>query len=714
MTFKKAPFGWGLTLAATLVLQACGGGGSSDTAANDPSAQPSNIAHAQGVVYDATTGQPLSGVTITSGDTVQTSDAQGHFDLTQKTGNSLDVKASLSGYGDGQAHIEISASNPNAHVVISLNKVAVNQALNVSTGGSVTVPNSTAQVTLTADSVVDAATGAATTGQVNISIAQIDPASQTSAMPGSYKADNGQSIESFGAIQVHLTDAASGKPLQLAAGKTATIRIPVKTRSLTVPATIPLYYFKESTGLWVQEGSATLKHDAKLGDYYEGTVSHFSTWNADKPIEQSVHVTGCVRNADNSIPTQPISVITDGLDYSGAAFASVDANGQFDIMLKRNGRATLTASSSEISTSPLTLEASATDTKLANCLILNANALPVKPVFLLQPMAAGMLVEGQPGMLLAGAQGAGLVRYQWFRDGAALPGQTWPMLQIAQLTAADAGAKYTVVATNQGGSTTSNTLVLTLTSATAQAQQAAFYALLDAVMEPLNLSAAASATVDIDLGQMLAPAQVCSSGQISTLTLDGRKVVGGEPITPDATHQLNATFSSCTPVDGTQFSSTNGVLSGSIAASVFYGSNGNFTDTAVLTNLGDANTKLQSSGVFKSSQTFNGNLVANAWAPQAGATVTHVTVDGNHTLTYTGGSMVSSVNTDNQSSNASYQNLSFTIDKVDYVLTGQMSTPILLTDELKLQSGGKTIARMYFDSTNRLPRVEIIGTVPAF
>ncbi|MBI5926803.1 MAG: hypothetical protein HY836_14530 [Aquabacterium sp.] len=58
MTFKKAPFGWGLALAATLVLQACGGGGGGnpDTAANDPLAQPASVAHAQGVVYDASTG----------------------------------------------------------------------------------------------------------------------------------------------------------------------------------------------------------------------------------------------------------------------------------------------------------------------------------------------------------------------------------------------------------------------------------------------------------------------------------------------------------------------------------------------------------------------------------------------------------------------------------------------------------------------------------
>ncbi|MBI5926802.1 MAG: immunoglobulin domain-containing protein [Aquabacterium sp.] len=568
-----------------------------------------------------------------------------------------------------------------------------------------TAPNSTAQVTLAAASLVDAATGAAATGQVKVAITPIDPASQTSAMPGSYKADNGQSIESFGAIQVHLTDAATGKPLQLGAGKTATIRIPVKTRSQTIPATIPLYYFKESTGLWVQEGSATLQHDATLGDYYEGSVSHFSTWNADKPIEETVHVTGCVRNADKSIPTQAISVLTDGLDYSGAAFASVDANGQFDVTLKRNGRATLTANSSETSSSQLTLEASATDIKLDTCLVLNA--LPVKPVFLLQPMATTPLVEGQPGVLMAGALGAGQLRYQWFRNGVALAGQTWPMLSLDKLTAADAGAKYTVVATNQGGSVTSNELVITLTSAEALAQQAAFYALYGAIMQPLNLSAAARDTVDDDTGNMLAPTQICSSGQVSALTLDTKDVLGGEPLAPGVVHQLNVTFDNCAPINSTQ---TNKRFTGTIASRVKYDTTGSITAQSVLTAMHDDDTTLVANGEFWTSLSSTGS----SWTPQKGATLNHITNSGTNTLTYTGGSMESSLGADKAPSTVQFRDLSFTINKVSYTFNGQMSLPMATSDDIKLQSGGKTIARMYFDPSTRLPRVDITGTLPAF
>jgi hypothetical protein len=43
-------------------------------------------------------------------------------------------------------------------------------------------------------------------------------------------------------------------------------------------ATIPLWFFDETKGLWKEEGAAT-----KQGSNYVGTVSHFSFWNVDVP-----------------------------------------------------------------------------------------------------------------------------------------------------------------------------------------------------------------------------------------------------------------------------------------------------------------------------------------------------------------------------------------------------------------------------------------------
>jgi hypothetical protein len=70
-----------------------------------------------------------------------------------------------------------------------------------------------------------------------------------------------------------------GQALQIASGKKATLTFPIPSSlSTTAPASIPLWYFDESNGLWKEEGSAT-----KVGNNYVGDVAHFSFWNCDVP-----------------------------------------------------------------------------------------------------------------------------------------------------------------------------------------------------------------------------------------------------------------------------------------------------------------------------------------------------------------------------------------------------------------------------------------------
>lgn len=72
---------------------------------------------------------------------------------------------------------------------------------------------------------------------------------------------------------------ASGEALQIASGKKATLTMPLPAAAqASAPATIPLWHFNESKGLWEEEGTAT-----KTGNTYVGEVSHFSFWNCDLP-----------------------------------------------------------------------------------------------------------------------------------------------------------------------------------------------------------------------------------------------------------------------------------------------------------------------------------------------------------------------------------------------------------------------------------------------
>jgi len=83
-------------------------------------------------------------------------------------------------------------------------------------------------------------------------------------------------LKTYGMMNVELQDDAGNK-LQVASGQQATITVAVPSALQgTAPATIPLWYFNDSTGRWIQQGAGALQ-----GSSYIGNVSHFTWWNYD-------------------------------------------------------------------------------------------------------------------------------------------------------------------------------------------------------------------------------------------------------------------------------------------------------------------------------------------------------------------------------------------------------------------------------------------------
>lgn len=91
-------------------------------------------------------------------------------------------------------------------------------------------------------------------------------------------------------------------------------------------------------------------------------------------------------------------------------------------------------------------------------------AAPVAvPVISTQP-ASQVVAPGGSVTLSVTASGEGPLSYQWYKDGAALAGQTGPSLTLANAQASDAG-NYTVVVTNALGTATSSTATVTVATA---------------------------------------------------------------------------------------------------------------------------------------------------------------------------------------------------------------------------------------------------------
>jgi hypothetical protein len=218
---------------------------------------------------------------------------------------------------------------------------------------------------------VQRADGTLPTGNIKVAMTPINPAVDIATMPGDLTALSAGAqvpIESFGALGVQLSDAA-GAALNLRAGQTATIRIPVASRDASTPGTMPLFYFDTATGLWVQEGTATLA-GAAPNQYYQGTVTHFSTWNADRVLD-TIRYTGCLVDA-NGARVGLARAYGEGINYSGASNAVVDALGNFTIPIRRSSTATLIALSGALITNTVSVGPYATDFTSTTCLTLGA------------------------------------------------------------------------------------------------------------------------------------------------------------------------------------------------------------------------------------------------------------------------------------------------------------------------------------------------------
>ena len=304
----------------------------------------SNLGSLSGSVAHYHTGAPVAGASLTLYASVDgvpqvvatgTADQDGQFTI-DATGISSDFQlvASAGGYVLDQQPLANSEQSQQMSAQLQL------LPIDSLTSGQATQPLAVTidgldVVSLPANSLADS-DGQLWSGPVSVEVGVIDPSADPGLMPGDYRAiaedgDTPRYIESFGALSVVLSNGA-GNPLQLAAGAQATIRIPLAARldGTAMSAEIPLYWFDEGRGLWIEEGRATLVNDDN-GYYYQGQVSHFTVWNADDYIN-TVTITGCVRN--DGQPVAGAQVMGEGQNYIGRSTTISDSQGNFSLPVR--------------------------------------------------------------------------------------------------------------------------------------------------------------------------------------------------------------------------------------------------------------------------------------------------------------------------------------------------------------------------------------------
>lgn len=330
-----------------------------------PATAPATL---RGTVSDAASGAGVAGVQVSVGALNTVTSATGAYTLAVGTGT-LVVSFRKAGFAEQtKVNSDLNNAGDSSFLNVPLLAYAQSTVLAGTTAQTVTVAGSTAAVGLPADG-LRRADGSAAQGAVTVNLTPINPATNVNIMPGSLVtsvAGAAMPIESFGALNVTINDAA-GSELNLRSGQSATIRIPAISRGANLPATIPLFNFNAATGQWVQEGTATLVGSGATA-YYQGTVTHFSTWNADQVVN-TVFINGCVNDSAGA-PAANARVTSEGIDYIGTSSVLTNAQGRFRIAAKTSSRIALTASASGRAGSSVGIPTTTVEQTITACLTL--------------------------------------------------------------------------------------------------------------------------------------------------------------------------------------------------------------------------------------------------------------------------------------------------------------------------------------------------------
>lgn len=301
-----------------------------------------------GIVRDAS-GTPIEGVSIVSGSSAATTNTDGFFEFDQIQVVSVPndrsvVRFSKAGYFDVVRSMDAdgdAADGASWEVVMC--KKENNDFTSVKTYSSSsdqTLQAGEMKIDMPQDGYKVDGTGVGYTGKVKSEMVYLDPNNErfSEMMPGgdlaAVRSDNSSAkLVSYGMTDLNMY-AENGDKLQLKDGSKAKLTFPIPAgMGENPPASIPLWSFNEKTGLWEEEGSASLQ-----GNVYVGEVAHFSWVNLDYPEKQGT-VYGYVKDDTGKVlPGVRLSIgqlLASTVSKSDGYYShEVPANTDFSITVK--------------------------------------------------------------------------------------------------------------------------------------------------------------------------------------------------------------------------------------------------------------------------------------------------------------------------------------------------------------------------------------------
>lgn len=244
-----------------------------------------------------------------------------------------------------------------------------------------------------------------------------------------------------------------------------------------------------------------------------------------------------------------------------------------------------------------------------------------------QQPASVVVPTGSMARFAVAATGSGPISYQWQRNGANIPAAIEPSYTVNAVTAADHGAQFRVIVSNNEGSVASNAATLTVTSGTAD-QQAEVLRLLEVWSHGLEAAGAPLQFVDDDF-RAVPIGEVCEGGS-AVLTLDGAAVPAPGQAFPLGQHTLAAVFSACNGEFGRGYDGRSSVAydftdpghrAGSVQASVT-----DFVHSDIDDNGDPVSVRVNGNALVQADGSLSGDLDTQRlrFTPSAGMTLTDV------------------------------------------------------------------------------------------
>ncbi|MEO7245121.1 MAG: hypothetical protein ABIX12_08235, partial [Rubrivivax sp.] len=289
-----------LTLA---VLAGCGGRTVNEPpVVTDPPVVPAATMRIEVSAVDVA-GTPLADVDATvvtpaasaaSAPAVRT-DAAGEARFDAPLARRTVVRFSKAGYAETWKQVSLETGSTAGLARATLLPREPAQSFDAGVGGTLLGKHG-ARVVVPAGALVDAVTGAAVSGMIDLAMTPVDVSGDgLRSFPGSFAGIDAAGatglLASYGTTEFSFSQ--GGRRLNLAAGQTASIDLPIYTPlhapgvPVAVGDTIPLWSLDETTGIWKQEGSGTVVASASspTGMAMRATVAHFSWWNCDVSID---------------------------------------------------------------------------------------------------------------------------------------------------------------------------------------------------------------------------------------------------------------------------------------------------------------------------------------------------------------------------------------------------------------------------------------------